>query len=81
MYELDILNGIKWTYLCDNDSLCYIDRIIKNICNSGVNKNLRILENDKVLVILDGTIEQYNWFHKNYVEKMYKEKVKIRKII
>ena len=68
MYQINILKNNEWKYF----DICYskyeLDTIIEHLTYLRPNKAIQVLENENVLVCLDGSEYQYFYFKKRYID-------------
>jgi len=69
MYEVDILEKNNWKLVIQDKDIKVIDNSLKELKITHPNNEVRVLENDSVLVFLHGLERDYNYWSENYVKE------------
>lgn len=73
MYEIDGLINNEYKYIYHHEDIKVIDKIAFKMTLHNI--PVRILEDDKVLIFLNGSAHQYKYFKDRYVRKEKLERV------
>jgi len=73
MYEIDGLINNEYKYIYHHEDIKVIDKIVFKMTLHGI--PVRVLEDDKLLVFLNGTAYQYKYWKDRYVRKEKLERV------
>ena len=68
MYQINILKNNNWEYFAECYDKNELDIIVQRLTSLRPNKAIQILEDEKLLVCLNGTEYQYFYFKKRYIE-------------
>lgn len=67
MYQVDILINNNWKYFDECYSKHELDIIVRELVQKRPNEYMRISEDKRVLMFLDGTQYQYQCFKNRYI--------------
>lgn len=65
MYQIDELKGLEYKYIYHSENIKEIDKIAFKLTLHKI--PCRILQDDKVLIFLNGTAYQYKYWKDRYV--------------
>lgn len=72
MYQLDILKNNEWQTVLEHEDIQEIDKVVHKLTLLRPNKYMRVLQNNIVLVFLNGTDYQYLYWKNTYVRERSK---------
>ena len=67
MYEIDVLLDLNWKCILESDDIKEIDKIAFKLCR--LQMPCRILLEEKILIFLNGSRYEYDYWKNNYVRK------------
>ena len=67
MYIIEELKGLEWKYMYESENVRDIDKIAYHLTQLQI--PCRIILDDVLLIFLNGTMYQYEYWKKNYVRK------------
>jgi hypothetical protein len=67
MYEIDQLKGTNWEFVYESENIKDIDKIAFKLTQLDI--PCRILADNILLIFLNGTRYQYDYWKNNYVRK------------
>lgn len=67
MYQVDVLLNNGWKYFDQCYSKYELDIIVREIMKKMPEHSIRVLEDDKILVFLDGSQYKYQCFKNRYI--------------
>ena len=73
MYQVNILTPDGWKYFDQCYSKYELDLIVREIMQKLPNKAMQILEDNKVLIILNGSQYQYFYFKNKFINEVSNE--------
>lgn len=68
MYQINILKNNEWQYFDSCNTKYELDIRVSHLTYLRPNKPLQVLEDEKELVVLDGSEYQYFYFKKRYID-------------
>lgn len=69
MYEVDIQKNFEWIKFKESSDVKQIDETVFLLTQLRPGKHMRVLKDDRVLIILNGTDYQYLYWKENYIDK------------
>lgn len=69
MYELDIQKNYQWVKFKEDEDINEIDYAIFMLTQLRPGKCMRVLKDDNVLILLNGSEHQYNYWKTNYIDR------------
>ena len=73
MYEIDGLINNEYKYIYDSEDIKVIDTIVFKLTLYHI--PMRILQDDKVLIFLNGSTKQYKYWKDRYVRQKKLERI------
>lgn len=73
MYQVNVLLNGDWKYFGECQTKQELDIIVREIMKKMPNKAMQILEDEKVLILLNGSQYQYFYFKNKYILEQNKD--------